>query len=925
MYLINHRYKNDEMLEEFIAASIPKDKTIFIQVYSGLMENETIRPVLESLKRALPDSALIGATTAGEIMDGKLSGGEIVISFSVFESTTVGTYYYPGCDYETGKQIARERVTDRTKLCIVFSEGLKCDSESFLKGFTSVAPDTVLAGGNAGDDLTFTRTYIMKDDTIYDKGIVAAVFESDVLEVKTAYSLNWTPIGKRMTVTKADKNVIYEIDGMSVRDLYIHYLGQETVEKIPASAIEFPLIKTDEAVQIARSLIGQMSDGGFVYAGHFSAGDKVRFAIGNVQDILDKASDIQATVASAPAEATYIYSCSVRKLFLQDQLNYEFGLIEEIAPTAGFFTYGEFYHASSKNFLLNITTTTITLSEGSRQREFVPTHKAYNHSMLKSLTHLVNETQKELDDNIRILDQYKMVLDESSIVSKTDSEGYITYVNDEFCRISGYTRDELMGQRHSIVLHPDNPQELFTDLWDTVSQGKIWKATFKNRSKAGQDYYVKSVIAPIFDDHGLIVEYIAARVDVTDLISQAEIILKQRTDSLTGLKNRTALFDDLAELGDEVLLVVVNIDQFSNVNDYFGYEVGDNLLRLFARKLSRVIDHEYFYRISGDEFVFRCKDAVYDEYHKDKILDKLSYIQNQKFRIGENRLTVNVTAGVAFAAKHEVYNLAHMALKEAKERREGVTFYNDNATLSEKTHNNILVVNKIKAAIAEDRIVPFYQGIVDNTTREIVKYEALIRLIEPDGRVLSPYAFLEHAKKAKLYDQLTRIVISKTLAMFEPLDFEVGINLTLQDILSEETRVYLYETLRESPVAKRITFEIVESEGIESFEEISEFIRRVRSYGCKIAIDDFGSGYSNFSYLSKLDVDYIKIDGSLVKNINDGNDHLYTVESILFFARKKGIRTIAEFVENEAIFETLKSLNIDYSQGYLFSVPSAGL
>lgn len=133
----------------------------------------------------------------------------------------------------------------------------------------------------------------------------------------------------------------------------------------------------------------------------------------------------------------------------------------------------------------------------------------------------------------------------------------------------------------------------------------------------------------------------------------------------------------------------------------------------------------------------------------------------------------------------------------------------------------------------------------------------------------------------------------------------------------------LFKRLENSSAANRVVFEIVESEGIESFEEVEDFIKVLKFYGCKIAIDDFGTGYSNFSYLCKLNVDYLKLDGSLIKDINEDIDHHLTVESILFFARKKKIKTIAEYVENEDIFTTLCNFKIDFSQGYLFSKPTS--
>jgi len=923
MRLINHRYEHCELLKKFILETFQGDEAIFVQLFSGKMDNALIQSVVNTIMDTLPNSHLIGSTTAGEIMNGEMSSNEIVIAFSQFEATDVLTYYFSHLDFDEGIQAAKSIVNDRTKLCIAFAEGIKGDSESFLNGFTSVSRDVIVAGGNSGDDLTFQNTRIIRDRSLYSSGIVIAVLNSDVLEVHNAYSLHWSPIGKEMEVTKADKNIIYEIDAQPVKELYTYYLGAETVERIPASAIEFPLIKVEDGVEIARSIVAYTEDGGFVYAGHFRNGDKVRFAIGNVEDILNNASDIQKKVASGGPEATFIYSCSVRKLFLKEQLNYEFGLIHEVAPTSGFFTYGEFFHSPHGNQLLNITTTTISLSESVQKKNTKGETKdrEYHHTMLKSLTHLVNTTQNELDDSIKILDQYKMVLDQSSIVSKTDAKGVITYVNDAFCTISGYSREELIGKNHNMVRHSDTPAELFKDLWRTIKSGNVWKQTFENITKSGEIYYLKTVIAPIFDDSGKIVEYIAARVDVTELMIKDKIIQRQLQDTLTGLKNRTALLNDLEKGGDDITLVLLNIDRFSNVNDYFGYEIGDKLLKSFANRLSNTVEHNYLYRISGDEFAIVCINRTFDDALRDHVLDHLDKLENYKYSVAGYEHTLNVTCGVAHATYSDVYNLAHMALKEAKEQHTKLIFFNDNTALSEKNHNNIWMIGKIKSAIEEDRIVPYFQGIVDNATRSVLKYEALIRLIEKDGTVLSPFWFLDHAKKSKLYDQLTRIMIAKTFEVFKENEYEFSLNLTLQDIVNDETRMFLYDKLQHTSASKRVVFEIVESEGIENFEEVVEFIKTVKSFGCKIAIDDFGTGYSNFSYLSKLDIDYIKIDGSLIKNINNDADHLLTVESILFFSHKKGIKSIAEFVEDDATLTTLISLGVDYSQGYLFSTP----
>lgn len=814
MQLKNHRYTNHEELVLFLNTQLSYNrKTILIQLFSGVMDKQLIQSILDLIRLHLPDAMLIGATTAGEIMDGVMSSSEIVISVSLFEATEISTYYFPQSDFENGVHAGQQILTDRTKVCIAFSEGLKSDSESFLDGFSSVRNDVMFAGGNAGDDLTFTRTYVMKDNSIYEDGIVIAVLDSDILVANNAYSLSWTPIGKSMTVTKAEKNVIYEIDNRPIKELYSHYLGAETVARVPAGAIEFPLVKIEDDVPIARSIIAQNEDEAFVYAGHFHNGDQVRFAIGNIEEVFNYAADIQASIASFPVEATYIYSCSVRKLFFQEHLNYEFGLINEVAPTVGFFTYGEFFHSCSENQLLNNTTTTLSLSESkfnSKTVLFLNPH-SHHHSMLKSLTHLVNVTQEELDENIQ------------------------------------------------------------------------------------------------------------------ELMTKEQMIESQLRDELTGIKNRTALFNDMEIIEGIMILAVFNIDFFSTINDYYGYERGDQLLEIFAKRLVEIVGDDNVYRISGDEFAVIRTNTILDQECREQLLEIIKALETYRFPLNGHDVTLNISAGVASAEHSNVYNLAHIALKEAKNRRTKVIFFDDYKMLEAKTRNNIIMVNKIKSAIENDRIVPYFQGIVDNKTKKIVKYEALIRLIDEDGSVLSPFAFLEHAKKSKLYDELTKIMITKTFNTFEALDVEFSINLTLQDIQCQETRGFLYEILQNSKAAKRAVFEIVESEGIENFEEVALFILILKSYGCKVAIDDFGTGYSNFSYLSKLDIDYIKIDGSLIKNINSDADHLLTVESILFFAHRKGIETIAEFVEDEATFTKLSELGVTYTQGYLFSIPSADI
>jgi len=233
---------------------------------------------------------------------------------------------------------------------------------------------------------------------------------------------------------------------------------------------------------------------------------------------------------------------------------------------------------------------------------------------------------------------------------------------------------------------------------------------------------------------------------------------------------------------------------------------------------------------------------------------------------------------------------------------------------------------KIKEAIEDFRVVPFFQPIIENSTQTITKYEALIRILDKEtNKPVSPFFFLEVAKKTKYYTILTKIMLEKTFEVFANKEEEFSLNLTIEDVLNKELQGFIFDLLNKYEVGNRVVFEIVESESIENFEEVISFIKSVKKFGCQIAIDDFGTGYSNFEYLMKLQADYIKIDGSMIKDIDTNEHSRLVVETIVSFAKKMGMKTIAEFVENENILKVVNELGIEYSQGYYFSKPKREL
>ena len=526
---------------------------------------------------------------------------------------------------------------------------------------------------------------------------------------------------------------------------------------------------------------------------------------------------------------------------------------------------------------------------------------------------------KDLYDSLLLLEEYKKALDESSIVSKTDLNGIITYVNDKFCQVSGYKKEELIGKNHNIIRHPDTKKDFFTQLWNTISQKKVFKGIIKNRKKNGQSYYVDSTIIPILDKNSNIVEYMAIRNDVSSLFEKDELIYEQFTDELTSLPNRQKLLNDLKNCISPKL-ALINLDRFKDINNSYGIEIGDKILKSFAKRLSIFKSTNLnIYRISGDIFAFMAfGNFKIDELHKTcKNLNTLCDREN--FIIDDDSFDISVTIGIS--DYHEkLLTHAEIALSWAKKINIDIVIFDEEMSFYKDLKRNIELTKEIKQALKDDNILIYGQKIIDNKTKEI-KYETLMRMKHSDGKILSPFVFLEHAKKARLYPLMTKKVIEKSCEYFKDKDMVFSINLMIEDIKNEKTINFLFSKLIETNVANRVVLEIVESEGIEKFEEVGDFIRKAKSLGCRVAIDDFGTGYSNFEYIIKLNVDFLKIDGSLIKNIHVNENIRLTVLTIVNFAKVLGIKTVAEFVHCKEVQDIVESLGIDFSQGYLFHEP----
>ena len=411
-------------------------------------------------------------------------------------------------------------------------------------------------------------------------------------------------------------------------------------------------------------------------------------------------------------------------------------------------------------------------------------------------------------------------------------------------------------------------------------------------------------------------------------VKTKEIENKLYYDELTNLKNRYALEEEIKE-NDFVSITLIDIDSFDDINELYGFSTG-NLVLIEVGKILNEFSLKYdisVYRIYGNVYCLADKKMM-GFFKFNELIEELAVLfKNKPLYIEQLDIDifVNITLGISIAQEESI-KTAGIALKKAKKNNLPYFVYNNDIDTKEMIEKSMYWREKIKKALKHDKVIPFYQAIFD-VDKNIVKYETLMRIedINEKGEIvyLSPYFFLDISVKTKQYLQLSNQIISKALKDLKKTDKQISINLSFKDILDSEFIVFLDESLKKitNEDKSRVVFEILESDYISDYTLLEEFISKYRKQGIKIAIDDFGTGYSNFAHILKIRPNYIKIDGSLIKNIYSDKNSYEMVKSIIDFSKALNIRVIAEFVHSQEVFDSLVELGVDELQGFYLAEP----
>lgn len=550
---------------------------------------------------------------------------------------------------------------------------------------------------------------------------------------------------------------------------------------------------------------------------------------------------------------------------------------------------------------------------------------------MTSLELQINSEKRDL--NFEELQNIKSAVDESSILAVTDQRGVITMVNDRFCHISKYSREELIGQNHRILNSGCHEKSFFKEMWRTIGFGEIWRGEVCNRAKDGSLYWVQTTIVPFLNDKGKPYQYISVRTDITAQKNLSEMTYIAHHDDLTGIANRRQLVKDLAYLTNEekkpFSLLLFDVNRFKNINDGLGHHIGDLFLIEISRRLKELNDATTtFYRLSGDEFIGIIKEPR----ELDNLANKLQQLFKHRFNINKHRFYASISIGAAHYPQHgntpeEIMKCADTAMYTSKEsNNKKYSVYKEQQTF---TRDQMLKLEtKLHDAIDLKLFELHYQPKINLQTDKMEGMEALIRWYDDELGYISPDQFIPFAEEYGLISEISNWVIAeagKQVTQWNKqfnLNLRVAVNISPSHLAEIEFIEKLVEILRDNNISPNVLeIEITEVSLLDQTPHLMDQIKKLKDMGIVISIDDFGTGYSSLSYLKMFPIDVLKIDRSFIHKMNAKKEDVAMVSAIISLARALKLQVVAEGVEEHEDLKLLKDLSCEFVQGYYYSKP----
>ncbi len=523
----------------------------------------------------------------------------------------------------------------------------------------------------------------------------------------------------------------------------------------------------------------------------------------------------------------------------------------------------------------------------------------------------------------------------------TNTKGTIINVNDAFCRITGYNREEVIGKTPRILRSGHQNKEFYVKMWSELLEHGYWTGEFWNRSKNGELFAQKSTISAVYDEQGKPNHFVALCSDIT-LLKEHEKELEHMAqfDLLTELPNRVLLADRLHQAmtmsirhDSHIGIAFLDLDGFKEINDQYGHDFGDQLLMKLAILMHKTLrEGDTLSRIGGDEFVF-----VFSDLNKLEdclpMLNHLLQAASQQVLIDNKSIQVSASLGVTFYPQQsevdadQLIRQADQAMYQAKlAGKNRYHFFDAEHDSRVRTYNESL--ERIQQALHDNEFVLYFQPKVNMRSGDIIGVEALIRWQHPEKGLLPPAAFLPVIENKRLAIDLGEWVIDSALSQIKQwlasgLDMKVSVNIGANQLQQSDFVERLTNQIAAYPDIRpeSIELEVLETSAMKDIALVSETIKSCKQHGISFALDDFGTGYSSLTYLKRLPVSLLKIDQSFVRDMLVDPDDLAILEGILSLAASFRLEVIAEGVETIEHGEFLLKLGCELAQGYGIARP----